>query len=290
MTAVEWLASAGGALLIVIALRDVFHTLLHPAGTGKLSPLLFRAVWRIARRIGRRAARQAGPLAVVATILTWAALLMVGWGLIYWPHLPEQFQIAEGVNASEQDSVLDAIYLSGVALATLGFGDIVAEEATLRLALVAEALIGFSLLTASISWVLSIYPSLLRSRALAGRLSTLLDERDGPRLIPGESATVMATILYGLGDQLATARVDLIHYPSTYFFRSPSEELSLAAAVERLDAALRRDDLPAPLATAAATVRSTIHDLGDTLQKGPFGLSAEDPAAAIRAYADDHRF
>jgi hypothetical protein len=35
-----------GAGMILIALRDIFHELLHPSGTGSISSLLMRTGWR----------------------------------------------------------------------------------------------------------------------------------------------------------------------------------------------------------------------------------------------------
>ncbi len=49
--------------LVVFVLRDVFHTLGHPAGQGSLSHLVQGAIWRLSRRRrgDGRLARLAGP-------------------------------------------------------------------------------------------------------------------------------------------------------------------------------------------------------------------------------------
>jgi hypothetical protein len=66
--------------------------------------------------------------------------------------------------------VLDALYLSTVAMSTLGFGDIVPVDGWLRLVVPVQALVGFLLLTAAVSWVLQVYPAPARRRVLAVRL------------------------------------------------------------------------------------------------------------------------
>lgn len=38
-----WLLTVAGALLVLLALRDIFHTLWHPSGFGTLARLVFRA-------------------------------------------------------------------------------------------------------------------------------------------------------------------------------------------------------------------------------------------------------
>jgi hypothetical protein len=60
-----------------------------------------------------------------------------------------------------------------VTLATLGYGDIVPTSDLLRVLVPLEALVGFALLTAALSWVISVYPALSRRRSLA-RGATLL--------------------------------------------------------------------------------------------------------------------
>ncbi|MFJ8781962.1 hypothetical protein [Streptomyces sp. NPDC102476] len=52
-------------------------------------------------------------------------------------------------------------------------GDIAPAEGWLRLVSPLEALVGFALLTATVSWVLEIYPTLTRRRVLAIRLAVL---------------------------------------------------------------------------------------------------------------------
>jgi hypothetical protein len=288
VTAAEWLVSAAGALLIATALRDVFHTILEPSGAGSLPQAIFRGTWRLARLGGDRGKNLAAPLAIVVTISAWTSMVAVGYGLIYWPHLPEEFYVTEGLRAAIQGNIIDALYVSGVALTTVGFGNVVAEGPMLRLALVIESLVGFALLTASASWILSIYPALQRSRSLAGRISTLLDGGSDPKLIAVDNPQVLAVVLYSIADQIGTTRVDLIQYPSTYFFHASRRDLSPAFALKRLDQALKRKDIPQGAATAAAAARSSIQDLGDTLQTGPFGLTAADAAEALHAYTVDH--
>ncbi|MBF6621506.1 MAG: two pore domain potassium channel family protein [Patulibacter sp.] len=286
MSAVEWLSTGVGIVLVVGGLRELFHTLLQPAGIGELTTWLFRGVWRLTRR-SRRARGVAGPLGMVGSVGLWVLLLTVGWGLVYWPHLPEHFQISAGIPADAQSGVPDAIYVSAVALSTLGFGDVVAETTPLRFALVLEAVTGFALLTSGITWVLSIYPALLRRRALAGYISTLVDDDGGLLRAGGSSA--YASALYGLADDIGKAQVDLMQYPSSYFFSAPSKQLSLAAALPRLRRMVARDDLPAEITGAAEAVRTSLQQLGGTLRDGPFGLRVDDPDDALVRYGEDHR-
>ena len=290
MNALDYLATLAGLALVAAALREVFHTLLHPSGVGQLTPAIFRGVWRLGRRGPGQALGLAGPLAIVLSLAAWTLMLILGWALVYWPHLPDQFQIAQGIPPAAQGDILDAVYVSAVTLSTLGFGDIVAEATPLRLALVTEALVGFALLSAAISWVLSIYPALMRRRSLASRVSNLVTgaEHD-PRLAEGDPGGTLALVLHAIAEQVGTARVDLVQYPATYFFDGPSEDLALSVALPRLKRALERDDVPAEARRAAEVLRSAIDAFGETLRQGPFGLRADSPGEALSAYATDHR-
>src|SRR5680860_1811465 len=81
----DWLAAAAGAVLVLLVRRDIFHTLGHPEGQGSLSRLVLRTSWRLSRpRGGRgRMARLSGPLALLAVIIVWGTLAVVGWALLY---------------------------------------------------------------------------------------------------------------------------------------------------------------------------------------------------------------
>lgn len=115
-------------------------------------------------------------------IAVWGLLLVVGWALIYWPHLPSGFLLGTGLAASEQGSFVDALYVSLVTLGTLGYGDIAPRAEWLRLAAPLQAFIGFAFLTAAISWVLSVYPVLTRRRSLAHDVA-LVDESASARTL-----------------------------------------------------------------------------------------------------------
>ena len=109
----------------------------------------------------------AGPWILICIIALWALGLSVGWALLIWPYLPEGFHFSSGLDSAQNARFADALYFSLVTMVTLGYGDIVPHTAWLRLLVPLEALIGFVLMTASISWILSLYPVLARRRHLA---------------------------------------------------------------------------------------------------------------------------
>ena len=99
------LLNALGLILILAALRDIFHQLFHPGGSGRLSDALMSLLWRVFRWTASRhlgALGLAAPTALVVIIASWATLLVVGWALIYWPYMPQHFLYSTGLSASQR--------------------------------------------------------------------------------------------------------------------------------------------------------------------------------------------
>ncbi|SFE80784.1 potassium channel family protein [Blastococcus tunisiensis] len=227
---VGWLVTTAGAVVTVLTLRDIFRTLWYPSGQGWLSSRVMRLVWRLGRR-GRRAGASGvltGPLALAGVILTWLLLLVFGGALLYAPHMPEGFALSSSLDRGERGGLLDAVYVSIVTVATLGFGDVLPTAPWLRIAVPLQALLGFALLTAAVTWVLQVYPALIRRRSLAARLS-LLGRSHATGLIDDPDSTLAAPLLDGLAAQVAQARVDITEYAETYYFREGSAEAALPA-------------------------------------------------------------
>ncbi|GGG65188.1 hypothetical protein GCM10011374_31240 [Kocuria dechangensis] len=112
---------------------------------------------------------------MVAVVVLWVLLQGAGWALVYLPHVPGGFVHSSGVDPGEYPDAAEAFYVSLVTLATLGFGDAVPTDPGIRLASPLEALTGFALLTAALTWFTQIYPPLARRRSLALELKSLAD-------------------------------------------------------------------------------------------------------------------
>ncbi len=227
-----------GVFLIAFMLRDIFHTLFHPSSQGPVSSRGIRLLWRLSRRLTRSAPDRlslAGPLSLLMIIGIWTAAITVGWALIIWPFLPKEFLLSTGMVPSENDSLLDAIYVSLVTLATLGYGEITPQTIWLRIVSPLEALIGFSLITAAISWILSVNPVLSRRRNLAREVALLHHEgRWKAALNDDSSGTMLIGVLQSLTEQVLSARSDYEYTPITYYFRQTDRDAAPDVAYPRL--------------------------------------------------------
>jgi hypothetical protein len=278
------------ALLIAAALRDVFDTLFHESGRAVLSSVIMRGVWRVFRRLGgRRRLALAGPVSLIAVVMSWAALLIVGWACFLMPHMPDAFAFTTGERSGR---VVESLYLSLVTLTTVGFGDIAPAEGWLRLVAPLEALIGFGLLTASVSWLLSIYPLLSRRRSLAYEiylLSKAQSETDAglTDVEPWAAEGVYSELM----SRLVSVERDMVTFPVAYYFAEADERFALPAAMPsllRLAEAGCVADAPAPVRLRATMLRDAVADFARTIATRFHGSESEDTEELLRDYARDH--
>lgn len=285
-----WILSIAGVVLILIALRDIFHTLWHPGGFGTLSRFMFASTWRLTRlsHRGSRSTELAGPLGLLGTLAVWTSLLGLGFGLLYLPHMPEGFYFGSSLEPETSSDLVASLYLSVVALTTLGIGDVQPATPLLRLLVPTEALLGFLLLTAGISWILQLYPALIRRRALARRLTTMARHRAAEVVQTGE-ASIAVQHLEGVRSELAAVEMDLVQYGESYYFRESDSDLSLAAAMPHIaDLAAAGERASSPeVRNAAVMLGSGLEELLGLLRRGFLG-EVGDQRATLTAFARDH--
>jgi hypothetical protein len=183
----EALAVALGVLLIAIALLDAFETIVLPRRVTRqlrLARLFFRSTWRPWAALAPRmpsASREAylsfyGPLSLIFLIILWAALLIVGFGLINWG-------LGSAVTASGGEAGFGSdIYMSGTTFFTLGLGDISPHSTFSRVIAVVEAGAGLGFLALVITYLPVLYQAFSRRELNV----SLLDARAGSPPSAGE--------------------------------------------------------------------------------------------------------
>lgn len=239
-----------GGALVLLALADVFLTVLHArADAGIFSPRFNQLVWLafrgVATRLGRRrdaVLSYAGPLLLAATMALWVVLLTIGFALIYWPAMGRGIVEVADIGDTPQ-GFLAALYFSGACLTTLGFGDLVPATTGFRLLAVAQSVLGFSVVTLGLTYLLSIYSALIRRNAFAIEL----DYASGGR---GDAAEMIVRLSAGpeirtVKEQFAMMGRELLHllqahhsFPAVHYFRRPEPGYATArSALLTLDAA-----------------------------------------------------
>jgi hypothetical protein len=287
------LVTAAGVLLILGALRDVFDTLFHPGGKATASRAVMRAVWFAYHRLAPRWPRSfalAGPTALLLIISGWAAALILGWALIFWPHMTDgAFAFQPGV---ESGSFIDSVYISVATLATVGYGDVTPHADWLRVVTPLEALLGFGLLTASISWLATIYPVLLRRRSLAYEIYLLRESQRESDVDVGELEPSLAAPVYAeLTGRLVAVERDLVAFPIAYYFAEPDDRFALPVAMPYLfdlACAGAQPSVDPQARLRAVMLRDAIRDFAATAAKRFHGYGGESTRDSLAAYARDH--
>jgi hypothetical protein len=170
-----------GIVIVVGVWRDVIDTVVTTRHGQRWSAArkYFEYTWRwyasLAKKIDDPAAREGflvpyGPVSLVGLLAVWVALLVFGWGLLWWGlqnHI-------EGI-----DGVVSAIYFSGVTFLTIGFGDIVPKGDLSRILAVVEGLNGILTTALVIGLLPTLFGSYSRREAKLLTLDTL-DEQVTP--------------------------------------------------------------------------------------------------------------
>ncbi|WP_332760368.1 potassium channel family protein [Pseudarthrobacter sp.] len=275
-----------GAVLILLMVADVFHTLLYPHGSGPVCRTIMRGFWLLSRLRGR-ASTIAAPLAMAAVIGAWAGLAVMGWALLYLPHLPDGFVYESGV--PQRGDFVEAVYISMVTLSTVGYGEIVAGHPLLRLVTASQAVTGFGLLTATVSWILQTYPALSRRRALAHRLNLFRDAA-GPEGASSLDPRHAAGLLESLAGNVASVSIDLLSFHETYYFHEVEQRGSLPATVtyaQQLASEAQASENK-ELRFAGRMLDAALEDLAAVL-RGKFGHPGTTSSAVFDSYALHHR-
>jgi len=291
---VDIVLTVAGVVLIVVALRDIFDVLFHPLGRGMIARRVVRGVATLARRRPGRSGTLGllvGPISYIAVIATWAALLTVGWALVFLPQLPQGFHFDPGLDPSQHSGFLDAVYVSLVNLTSLGYGDISPAASLLRILGPVETFFGLGLLTASISWLLSIYGAISRRDSLAHEVHLAKEAEDhlGEKLADADPE-LLETLLAGFSEQLIRVRRDLIHFPIVHYFRTEDEERALAGLLPFLGSLAdeaAEDSRPPSLRVRAEILRLAIDDFAETLRKR-LRIGGENTDETLRQYQSDH--
>lgn len=284
-----------GLLMVAVALYDMFHTLFHPSARGALSEWISLRIWRIWRRLfagNHSRLSLSGPVSFVVIVFAWGLLLVFGFALVYHPFLLTDFVMAPGLDIAQHHTFFDAFNLSLWSLITLS-SDFSTKSHWLKLAMGVEALMGFVLLTSSLSWVLSIYPVLEYRRSAAHRLTLLYHahqiERVGLASLPEQETERLVT---ALAVDITKIRNDLAQFPITYYFHEDERQSALPGALSLTrDIAQRatREESSEPVRLAGIVLQGAIHDLlclmGDWFLNIP---GEDDDERLLAAVAKDH--
>jgi hypothetical protein len=173
---VDGLIFAAGALILMLVAADIFETIVVPRpspGPHRLSRYLVKGTWRAWRWLGTRIrtgiARDGfygvyAPGAVIILLSTWLALLVLGFGLVFYALRADLVPAPADIGTS--------LYFAGTSILTLGFGDVVATGLPARLVSIVAAASGLGVVALVITFLFSLYGSYQRRESLVVTLSS----------------------------------------------------------------------------------------------------------------------
>lgn len=234
-----------GAALILAGLADVFFSVLHYDGFGFLSSRLYNGLFDVVRFLTRQLPKKyralglsvAAPLMVPVTISFWILLVATGYALIYYAGMTtDNFSFSSG---RLEPSLLEALYVSGTTISTLGFGDVTPLSGGYQILAVSEALIGFGLLTLAISYVVGIYGVLQQLGIISAGLHHQSQDTDDPWTIlaphfPNGEPRALETHLMELHRGLVEIYEGMRQYPIVYYYHSRRAYRSLPYTVRAI--------------------------------------------------------
>ena len=280
-----------GSLLIVAALFDVFQTLFHPIG-GAITDWLSCGLWRISRRLAMafpRSVTYIGPTIFGLIVFCWFFFVALGFALIYRPHMQAEFALAPGLDPARHHGFMDAMNVSLGALVTLG-GDFNPKTKVLRLLMGMEGVLGFGLLTAGVSWLLSIYPVLELRRSFAQKVFLLREAHRKTGVSPLQLEPEQSfQILFDAATELTRLRNTLAQFPVSYYFHPGEDQSSLAVIIDYLtELSHQAIDSANPSAKLAGTMlKNSLRDYLALVADDFLHIRAANVVEIRHAYVED---
>ena len=165
--------SALGLLVVGLVLWDIFQSVVLPRPSPtrvRLSRNMLRLSWplwrwRALRRVTsidqEKILGTFAPALVVLILITWMALLIVGFGLVF-------YALRDGIEPVPDFG--STLYYAGASVLTIGFGDITATHGLARALSVVAGALGLGVVALGITFLFSLYASFQRREILVVRL------------------------------------------------------------------------------------------------------------------------
>jgi hypothetical protein len=232
-----------GALLGALVLLDIFLLVLYArANTGLVSKVLTYWAWRFSVWVSPIFGRWqstflslAGPAILVLVLTTWALLLSLSAALIIHPSLGTAIRTNHGETPTD---FVTALYVGGSSLSFIGASDFVPQTSSFRLFYLLTSLIGMSLVTLTVTYLMELYSSLLARNVLGLKVHLLsLETGDAAEVVAGLGQRGMFEAGYTNLAEWATETAqtkESHHFYSTmiYFrFKEPFYSVSRTALV-----------------------------------------------------------
>ena len=218
-----------GLLLILIILLDIFLTVLYARiGTSIIGSRVGRVMWKLFVKAANAFGSAkgivlsfCGPFILVLLVALWALGLTLGAALIMHPKLGTAIRSTNGETPTD---FVTAMYAGGTSMAIVGASDFTPHTKPTRLLFLLNSLIGMSVMSLTLTYLMQVYNALQRRNVLAMNID-LLSKRtgDAAELLAalGSQGQLNAgyTNLSELAVELTQAKESHHFYPVLFYFR-----------------------------------------------------------------------
>jgi len=220
-----------GAVVVLLVIVDVFLTVLYARiGAGILSVHVSRGTWWMFSHLARwfrskhdKVLSFCGPSILVNYLVVWAALLILGAGLIIHPALGTSVTLTTGTTPTD---FVSALYAGGSSMAIVRASDVTPDTGAYRLYFLFNSLLGASVISLTVTYLMQVYAALQRRNTMAYKLYLQTSEtNDAAELLAGLGARGSFQCGYtSLADVAVemTVALEAHHfYPVLFYFRFP---------------------------------------------------------------------
>jgi hypothetical protein len=233
-----------GTLIFLFVLLDVFMTVLYARlgekgvarwGAGVIGNVVGRTVRVFLQHVpAKREWRNqvlsfCGPITIVLLLSAWSWTLGLGAAMTLHPHLGDSIQV---LGSPTPTDFVAALYAAGTSLAITGSSEFEPRSDAMRMLYLLNSLVGTSVVTLVVTYLMQLYSSLQRRNTLALDVHIYTSET-------GDAAELVCA-LGPLGDFSLTTNnlaaisqgmtgIEEAHhfYPVLFYFRPATEERSL---------------------------------------------------------------
>lgn len=256
---------AGGAVIVIVAVVDMFMTIFNYDGYTTLTTLFHHAWWRVVRvvaeplpaRVRHVALSLASASMLPASVALWLGLEITGFALLFYAGLGRGAFALNGA----------AFYLSAGDISSLTFGDVVARGGLERALVDLETIVGLATFTLALGYVVTAFGLLGGLETLHGRVRRHAEDLERPdsivrRHFRGGSPSDLPSFLQALSEDLESYDQGLRRYPVVYYFHTRRTRRSIPHVFAAIGdvVALLRWGLPADEPMAQDAFLAALHD------------------------------
>lgn len=229
-----------GILLLIIGITDFCWTTLWPDGgggpvTNRVSLLLWIGI-RWLSRGNSKIISLAGPMILIATLLTWILLFWTGWTVLF----AADFGSIIDTNDNNPVSWAERWYVAGYLLFTLGVGDYIMKEGLWQILAILTAASGLVFITLGVTYILSVLEAVTQKRAFAESVRGLGD--NAAQIVyavwNGKDFNDINLLLNTFSSHLSNLTTQHNAYPILHYYHSSKKDEELTVAVAALDESL----------------------------------------------------